>query len=185
LLRFDILKTSYRKIIIFFFSFHLFQYLVIPIFPFYVVNHLGYSDQNISLGMSLFQVMMFFVSTQIFRLSRWRGNRLVVGLGMILMAEFPAFLTIANDLWIYLLVVTFSGLGWGMVSATMFNYLLERMPDSERPAHMSWYNMALNAGVLIGSIAGPFLAQGIGYNSALWLFAAGRVFIGIALLLWG
>lgn len=185
LFRFDVLKTGYLKVIAIFFIFHLFQFLVIPIFPLFVVNKLGYSDQIISLGMSFFQVTTFFISTQVIRISRRANNHIIVGIGMVLMAEFPMFIPFAHQTPIYLLVVALSGVGWGLVSATMFNYLLERMPDDERPAHMSWYNISYNAAVLIGSMGGPLIASIIGYESAFWVFAFGRAMIGIVLLLWG
>lgn len=185
LVRVDVLKTKFKKTLIIFFCFHLFQFFVIPIFPIYAVNILKYSDQHISLGFSLFQMMLFLISSQLFRITHRFSNRIIAGVGMICMGEFPLFLPFSQDPIIFLLVVGCSAIGWALVSGTMFNYLLEQMPDTERPVYMSWYNLANNAAVLIGSLSAPFIAQILGFEPALWFFAIGRILVGIAILLLG
>ena len=65
------------------------------------------------------------------------------------------------------------------------NYLLEKIPASDRPAHLAWYSLILNAAVLIGSLAGPALASHIGLSTALILFAVLRLLSGLVILKWG
>ncbi len=62
---------------------------------------------------------------------------------------------------------------------------LERIPEDDRPAHMAWYNMALNAAILLGSLIGPLIAGWTGIVVALFLFAVCRIISGIAILRWG
>jgi hypothetical protein len=80
-------------------------------------------------------------------------------------------------------------LGIGFFGAAMggayTNYLLEQIPDHGRPAHLAWYNIALNAAVLVGSFLGPFVADSLGLAYALMLFAVMRVLAGFIVLRWG
>lgn len=184
-LRLDVLSSKFNRILMLLFAFHLFQYLVIPLFPLYTVNVLGYSDQTISWGTSGFQLMVFLLSSQLFRFSRKLSNQTLTGIGMILMVEFPAMLPLAKSMEIFLLVTVLSGVGWAIVGSTIYNYLLDRLPENDRPAYLSWYNLAMNGAVLVGSLGGPIIASWVGYDAALWIFAFGRLLAGAAILLWG
>lgn len=184
-LRLDVLTANFKRVLVLLFGFHLFQYLVIPLFPLYTVNILGYSDQTISWGTAGFQLMVFLLSSQLSRFTRRLNNQTLTGIGMILMVEFPALLPLAKSMGLYLLVTVLSGVGWAIVGSTIYNYLLDRLPENDRPAHLSWYNLAMNAAVLVGSLGGPIIAGWIGYDTALWVFAFGRLLAGIAILLWG
>lgn len=184
-LRLDVLKSKFNRILGLLFGFHLFQYLVIPLFPLYTVNVLGYSDQTISWGTAGFQLMVFLLSSQLFRFTRKLSNQALTGIGMILMVEFPALLPFAISMEVFLLVTVLSGVGWAIVGSTIYNYLLDRLPENDRPAYLSWYNLVMNAAVLLGSLGGPIIAGWLGYEAALWIFAFGRLLAGAAILLWG
>jgi hypothetical protein len=54
---------------------------------------------------------------------------------------------------------------------------LERAPAENRPANLAWYNLALNLAVLIGSLAGPVLADFTGLVPILLVATAGRFFV--------
>jgi MFS family permease len=84
----------------------------------------------------------------------------------------------------YLLSIT-GGFAWAMVAGAYANYLLERIPEDDRPSHLAWYNIILNAAVLFGSLAGPFLAGYIGLSLGLFFFGILRLLAGVAILKWG
>jgi predicted MFS family arabinose efflux permease len=63
--------------------------------------------------------------------------------------------------------------------------MLERIPEGERPSHLAWYNLALNAAILIGSMLGPLLAQHMGLSAALAVTAVCRFAAALALRRWG
>jgi predicted MFS family arabinose efflux permease len=63
--------------------------------------------------------------------------------------------------------------------------MLEHIPSHDRPPHLAWYNIVLNAAVLIGSLGGPVISERIGLSSALLVFAALRFLAGLAILKWG
>jgi hypothetical protein len=67
----------------------------------------------------------------------------------------------------------------------LFNYLAENIPMENRAGSISWYILASNASILIGSLLGPQIAGWIGFPLAMALFAALRILSGMAILRWG
>jgi predicted MFS family arabinose efflux permease len=51
----------------------------------------------------------------------------------------------------------------------LIDHLFDRIPADDRPAHMALHNMALNLGVLAGSLLGPVVAGWVGLREALLL----------------
>jgi MFS family permease len=67
-----------------------------------------------------------------------------------------------------------------MGSAYM-NYVLESIPENDRPAHLAWYNIVLSASILVGSLVGPLIAGFIGLAAALFVAGVVRLLAGYAL----
>jgi predicted MFS family arabinose efflux permease len=63
--------------------------------------------------------------------------------------------------------------------------MLERIPEGERPSHLAWYNLALNAAILLGSMLGPLFAQQVGLATALGVTAVCRFGAALAVRRWG
>jgi predicted MFS family arabinose efflux permease len=76
------------------------------------------------------------------------------------------------------------GLAWSVTAGSLGNSLLEQAPEGDRPVYLAWYNLALNAAVLTGSLAGSFMADWMGLVSTLLLAAALRALSGVALWRW-
>ncbi len=185
LLRMDILQSKYGLVIGLLFLFHLAQYLPIPIFPLFSVNHLKFSDEYISLCNAVFNFAVFVGSTQLEIITLRFGNHRVVGIGIICLAFYPGILSVTNGLVLYLVASVVGGCAWSLVGGAIFNYILDYVPITDRPAHIALYNMALNAAILIGSMAGPVISGVIGIVPALAVFAACRLLSGAAILKWG
>jgi MFS family permease len=101
------------------------------------------------------------------------------------MAIYPFILGLSQQVWQYYLVSLIGGFTWGMAGGAYANYLLERIPDHDRPAHLAWYNIALYAAILISSFLGPYFADSLGLVAALMLFGVMRVLAGYTVLKWG
>ena len=69
-----------------------------------------------------------------------------------------------------------------MVGGAIGNYILERSPENDRPAYLAWYNLALNAAILLGALLGPLMAERVGLSAALLLAAVARA--ASALFIW-
>ncbi len=184
-IRLDILRSSFRGPLLVMLAFHLAQYLAVPIFPLYFVNTLHLTDEQIGIGTALFHMSVFLGSTQLVRVTRWLGHQKVTGLGALGMSLYPILLSQSGTPLHYYLLSAVGGFAWAMVGGAFANYLLDKIPAGDRPAHLAWYNIILNVAILVGSLAGPWLAGYTGLVYALLLFGFMRLVSGIVILRWG
>ncbi|MDI6769459.1 MAG: MFS transporter [Anaerolineales bacterium] len=146
---------------------------------------LGATGVQIGIGTSLFYLTVLIGSTQLNRIVRRIGHHKLTGFGAIGLSLYPGLLALSQNVAAYYLVSAVGGLSWAMLGGAYANYLLEKIPASDRPAHLAWYSLILNAAVLLGSLAGPALAANIGLQTALILFAVLRLLSGLVILKWG
>jgi MFS family permease len=184
-LRLDIWRTPYRKILLVFLCFHLVQYLSHPLISLYTVNELHLTDANIGLGLALYYLTVLIGSTQLGRLEHKVGHQKLTGWGFIGTSIYPIALVLSHNVFQYYLLSIAGGFAWALVGGAYVNYLLECIPEDDRPAHLAWYNIILNGAMLFSSLAGPFLAGYIGIGLALLIFGGLRILAGTAILKWG
>jgi len=185
LLRMDVWRSPFRNTLLALLAFHFSQYLAIPIFPLYFVNQLKLTDETLGIGTALFYLTMLIGSTQLNRIVRRLGHKQVTAWGVIGMALYPGLLAVSSTAWHYYAISLIGGFVWAMVGGAYLNYLLEKCPENDRPAHVAWYNVVLNASVLVGSLAGPVIAGFTGLSLALLIFGVLRLAAGISILKWG
>jgi MFS family permease len=185
ILRLDIWKTDYSKVMLVFFGFHLSQYLAIPLFPLYSVNVLRLTDINIGIGTAIFYLTVLIGSTQLHRFERKIGHHKITSWGVVTMCIYPIAMALSRNAFHYYLLSAMGGFAWAMVGGAYANYLLERIPANDRPPYLAWYNIVLNTSVLCGSIAGPILAGYTGISTALIIIGFLRFLSGVAMLKWG
>ena len=179
------LKGKFGLILFMLFMFNFALYLSVPLFPLYQVNILKLSDRVISLGSSFFQITTLIVSTQIGFLARKYSNHKLTGIGLSSLVVYPLLLPLSKTALIFMLVSAMGGIAWAMVNGALVNYLLEQIPSNDLAGHFAWYNLAMNAAILLGSLSGPLIATQIGLTAALIIFGLGRLLSGLALLRWG
>jgi MFS family permease len=185
ILRLDILRTPFLPILLSLFSFHLAQNLATPIFPIFNVRELHLNDNHIGIGTALFYLTVLIGSTRLRKIVHRLGNKRVTGLGVVGLAIYPTLLAFSHQVWQFYAVSIIGGFFWALVSGSYANYMLEHIPPDDRPTHLAWYNIVLNIAILIGSLAGPAIADQIGLFSALILFGFLRFAAGIFILRWG
>jgi len=184
-LRMDIWKTRFRNVLLALFAFHFTQYLPIPIFPIYNVRVLQLNDDNIGIGTALFYLTVLIGSTQIRKLAASFGNKNLTGWSVAGLALYPLLLSVSRNASHYYGVSLIGGLGFAVLSGSYANYMLEHIPAHDRPSHLAWYTIILNAAVLIGSLGGPVVADVIGLSSALIVFGFLRLLAAFFILKWG
>lgn len=184
-LRLDILRGPFRKVLLVLLFLHLTHYIATPIYPLYNVNVLHLNDDNIGIGTALFYFTVLIGSIGLKRIVRRIGHKRVTGWGMLGMALYPFLLAFSHDVWHFYIVSLIGGFTWGLVGGAYANYLLEKIPDHDRPAHLAWYTIALNAAVLVSSFLGPAIANLVGLGAALIFFAVMRMLAGYTILRWG
>jgi MFS family permease len=184
-LRLDIWKTGFSKILVVLFAFHLAQYIATPIFPLYNVRVLNLGDNELGIGTALFYLTVLLGSTQLRKAAHGIGNKKLTGWSVAGLALYPLLLAFSTTVWHYYGLSLVGGLTFAMVSGSYANYMLENIPAHDRPSHLAWYNVILNAAILIGSLSGPVFSDLMGLSAALLLFAAMRFLAGMAILKWG
>lgn len=173
-------ERSYRRVLGLVFAMHLTLFLAVPLFPLFLVRELNLSDQLIGLGNSIFYVAIFLGSTQLDAVTRRLGHRRTMALGILVISFYPFLLSQATGASLFLVASIIGGTGWALAGGAVGNFVLEKTPDDSRPAHLAWYNMALQAGVLLGSLIAPLLAGWWGLTAALLFAAACRFLTGLA-----
>ena len=182
LLRTDIWSTPFKITLLLFLGFHLAQYLALPLFPIYNVRNLQLTDENIGTGTAIFYFCVLLASTQLSQIVRRLGHKNVTGLGVAGMSFYPIALAFSTLVWQFYMVSAVGGLIWALVAGASANYLLEKIPENDRPSHLAWYTVILNFAVLAGSLAGPVISDSIGLVYALILAGILRLVAGLAIL---
>lgn len=185
LLRLDILRGNFGAFLAAYLFFYACQYIPVAISPLYMVNNLHYTDGTISLGNSLFYVLMFFTSLRLSRLTRRFNHHTVLVIGSLLYCAYPIFISLAWDATLFWVASFVGGIAWALTSAGLINRLMEIVPEDNRPAYMALHNLALNLGILGGSLMGPILADISGLKEALFIAGVLRFSAGLLLKKWG
>lgn len=183
-LHIEIVKSPFRSVLWMMFSFHFAQFLPLPLFPVFAVKVLAVSDQVISVANAIFFLAMLMISSQVSRLVGRLGNQKITGLGLIFLAGYPLILSLSYSPLPYLAAHLLGGTGWGLASSAIFNFVLEKAPTQTRSAHLAWFNLFANAGILLGSLIGPWVSSIIGIRWALLLFAIFRFWSGLNIVRW-
>lgn len=179
------LRRKYRKVLFLLFCFHLSQYLVIPVVPLFSVRGLGLSDFQFSIAPALFNLIVFMGAVWVSGVITRIGNRRATGWSVIGLGLFPLLLAFTKDASMFVVSHLIGGISWSLLAVAYYNYMLENVPPESRSISISWYILASNAAILIGSLAGPILADAIGFQTAFLVFGMFRVLSGAAILRWG
>jgi MFS family permease len=185
LVRWDLLKGPFGIFMLSYMAFYTFQYFPIPLFPVAYVDRLNMTDGMIGVGNAIFYGAMMLASFRLRDFSTRWGHRKVLLISAALFPIFPLFLGIASGPVLYYLACLIGGATYAMLSGAIINRLMERVPADDRPAHMTLHNLALNLGILGGSLLGPVSANLIGLQPALFLSAGLRLLAAGFFLLWG
>jgi MFS family permease len=184
LLRLDILRNPSGFFMASYLFFYACQYAGIPIFPLYYVRELNLSDGEISLGNAFFYAAVLLASMQLRRISDRFGHRGALVGGALIFGSYPLVLGIAQGVGLFLVASLLGGVAWSIAYGGLVNRLMERSPADDRPAFMAIHNLALNLGILGGSLAGPLLDDWLGLRPAMLLVAGLRLLAGVLLAVW-
>jgi MFS family permease len=185
LLRWDLLAGPFGIFMLSYLAFYAFQFFPIPLFPIAYVDSLHMTDGMIGVGTAIFYGAMMLASFRLSYYSTRYGHRKVLIVSSALFPVFPLFLGLAKGPYLYYLACLVGGLINAMLSGALINRLMERVPADDRAAHMALHNLALNLGILAGSLLGPVSADLIGLQPALILSAGLRLLAAGFFYLWG
>ena len=182
LLRLEVLRGVYGGVILALFVFHTAQFMPGALFPLRWVDDLHFTDGQIAVGTAVFHGATLLGSLQFARLSSRFGYHKLTVAGTAGLSLYPLFTAFMPNFFYYAVTSLIGGLAWALVGGAMSNYLLEKVPENDRPAYLAWYNLALNAAILLGALLGPLMASWLNLTLALVLSFVFRL-LG-SLLIW-
>jgi MFS family permease len=185
LLRLDLLTGPFGIFMLSYLAFYAFQYFPVPLFPIAYVDSLHMTDGMIGVGTAIFYGAMMLASFRLGYYSTRYGHRKVLLVSAALFPIFPFILGLAKGPELYYLACLIGGGINAMLSGAIINRLMERVPPDDRPAHMALHNLALNLGILAGSLLGPVSADMIGVQPSLLVGAGLRLLAAGFFWLWG
>ena len=183
--RLEILRGPFRKLLFMMFLLNIAVFILSPIFPLYQVNVLHLTDQTISLAAALFGLVQFIVSTQGGSISRRFGFRKMTGLGMTIASFSTLMFTFSFNPYMYYSTQLVGGAGWSIYGGGSVNYLLENVPAHDRSAHLAWFNLSINAAVLLCGLLSSSLVGVLGLFGAMLLGIVVRFLVGLAVIKFG
>jgi len=175
----------YFKVLGLLFLFNTTNNMVAPLVPDLLVHKLNLSDGVISIGTATSSMLVFLVSASVIQITRQVGNRKATAVGAMLLSLNAVALSLAQDVTLYMAAAVIGGISSGILGAAQYNYHLENVPKMDQPTWLSWALLVGNAAILLGALAGPFLAGLTGAPSALILFGVLRLAAGLLILKWG
>jgi MFS family permease len=180
LVRLDVLRGPFGLFMVAFLFFYTFQYFPNPLYPLVYVNELHLSDSAISLGTALFNgVMTVFSLAWVNRLAYRFGHRKLLIWSTLLSSSYALLMALSTGpAWFWAASLSGGGV-WAVMNVSILNRLMERVPEDDRPAHMALYNLAINIGILAGSLLGPLAGDALGLRPALWLTVVMQVLAAV------
>ena len=185
LLRLDLITGPFGMFMLAYLVFYAFQYFPVPLFPLAYVDLLHLTDGMIGLGNAIFYGTMMLASIRLNHFSTRFGHRKILLVSSVLFPVFPLLLGMGYSPWLYYLACLIGGAVFAMLSGAIINRLMERVPADDRPAHMAVHNLALNLGILAGSLLGAVSADLIGLQPSLFISGGLRLLAAVFFWLWG
>jgi predicted MFS family arabinose efflux permease len=139
---------------------------------------------EIGLGSALFHAVVMLASLRLDWVTRRLSHRGVLVLGALTLGQYPLLLGLASDARLFFVTSMLGGIVWAMAGAGLINRLMERIPTENRSGFLALHNVALNSGILIGSLAGPLVAELFGLREGMFVAFGLRLLAGILMALW-
>jgi MFS family permease len=153
---------------------------LIPTLPLYVEGPLGGGDVAVGLGIGMFSLSAVLLRPFSGRLSDVRGRRLLLVTGAGLVTASVAGYVLATAFVPLLLLRLVTGAGEAFFYVGAAAAINDIAPDERRGEALSFFSLALYAGLAVGPVLGE-MALGTDRFEAAWLLSAGAA--ALALLL--
>ncbi len=127
--------------------------------------------------------MTYFIgSLQVRKLAQRWGFKRMTGYGLLITSLTLTIFTFSYETWIYLSHQFIGGFGFALINGGLVNYILEKIPVDDRYSHLAWFNLAMNASVLVAGMLAPPVASLIGIMATLLASVGLRILVAIGIL---
>lgn len=160
--------------------FYLSFYLILPVMPLYVAS-LGGTSTQIGLIIGYFAATAMVMRPPAGWLIDTRGHRPILLAGMAVFLLASAGYVVTPSVNAILALRVFHGIGMGLFPTAATVVVAELAPLHRRGEAMGWFGVANSLGLLVGPVAGPWIAARLGFP-VLFLLAAAVAGLGMACL---
>jgi MFS family permease len=155
--------------------------ILIPAVPLYVKGPLGGSSVAVGIVVGVFSLSALLLRPWAGRLSDRRGRRLLMLVGAAIFAVSVLGYLLAKSIAVMMLMRALTGAGEALFFVGAASAISDLAPDERRGEALSFFSLALYAGIGVGPIIGEAAIDGTDF-SLVWLAAAG---IGLVAVLLG
>ncbi|MGH8947116.1 MAG: MFS transporter, partial [Acidimicrobiia bacterium] len=139
----------------------------------YLSQGLGFREATIGVIVAVFGVASLSMRLPVGAIFRYRRSVVLLIVGGVLATAAYALVPFVRSVWLLGALMALDGVGWAMVTTTHLGALVASKAGTMRTAAtMAWYSGAQGAGNTIGGVAGGFLADELGYQTAFLILAA-------------
>lgn len=153
---------------------------LIPTLPRFVEGPLGHGSVAVGMSVGFFSLAAVLSRPITGRLGDQKGRRLLIVLGAAIVSVSVTAFTVAETLWILLILRFVSGAGEAFFYVGAASAINDLAPDERRGEALSYFSLALYAGLAVGPVLGESVL-GDGRYDLVWFIAAGAA--GIAAFL--
>ena len=150
---------------------------LVPVLPRYVEGPLGSGSVAVGLAMGAFSLTAVLFRPLAGRLGDVRGRAILIVLGGGAVAASVAGYWLATSLWVLVLMRLLTGAGEAAFYVGVASAVNDLAPDERRGEAVSFFSLALFAGLAAGPVMGEHLLEAYGYG-AVW--AASSIFAALA-----
>ena len=149
--------------------------MVIPVLPLYVTRQLGGNNLTVGIVVGIFALSAVIARPVAGRLGNRLGRRILVVTGALLVAVSVALYGFAGGLGVLLLLRLVSGLGEGSFFTGSSTLVADMAPPERRTQALSYFSVALFAGLGLGPLIGHAVYEAAGATVAFGVAGATAV----------
>ncbi len=153
---------------------------LIPTLPLYVEGPLGGGDVAVGIGIGAFSLSAVLLRPFSGRLSDLRGRRVLIVTGAALVTVSVAGYVFVTALVPLLILRLVTGAGEAFFYVGAAAAINDIAPDERRGEALSFFSLALYAGLAIGPVLGELVLDGDRFDAA-WLLSAGAALLALVL----
>jgi MFS family permease len=155
---------------------------LLPTLPRYVEGPLGGGSISVGLAIGAFSLAAVVLRPVVGRVGDARGRRILILGGAALVGASVAALVVANNMVVLLLIRLVTGAGEAAFYVGAASAINDLAPEERRGEALSFFSLALYAGIALGPVLGETVLNHTHYNAA-WVASAACAFLACALAL--
>jgi MFS family permease len=152
----------------------------LPVLPSFVRGPLHSTDLAVGIVVGAFAITAVICRPLAGRQADWRGRRVVMVSGMLVMALGGLVYLISDGIPSLIVGRLVSGVGEGLVYTAGATWAVDLAPEDRRGLALGLFGLAVWGGLSLGPVAGELLRSNVSYD-AVWTFTAVLPLVGAAI----